>query len=65
MPYKFSDYINVETEESEFEFLFELSDDKDITLASYGFSMKGVDDDSSGNLISQSRNVKKRTLIFD
>ena len=65
VPDKFSDYINVETEESEFEFLFELSDDKDITLASYEFSMKGVDDDSSGNLISQSRNVKKRTLIFD
>lgn len=65
VPEKFADYINVETAESEFEFRFELSDGKDITLASYGFSIKGVDDNSSGNLVSQSKNTKKRVVIFD
>lgn len=65
VPEKFSEYINVENAESEFEFRFELSDDKVSSLASYGFSMKGVDDDLSGNLTSQSKSTKKRVVIFN
>ena len=64
IPSKFADYINIDNEEAELEFTFELKEKDNIIQVSYKFSLRLYRDDSLQNSEAANSSIQEKKVVI-